>query len=153
MAFRIRTGYEDDLRLFRTPQSIASYAILLLVSPLRALLVGSYFLSQIVFVLIYTIVGIGLVLLSGYAGQTSIGHAAFLAIDRHTAANAAKFGVPLYLPLPAAGLLTGLVGWLVGLPALRLHGIYLAIATFAFAIIVEEILARWGKTSRTATKA
>ncbi|MFO1115551.1 MAG: branched-chain amino acid ABC transporter permease [Beijerinckiaceae bacterium] len=143
MAFRIRTGYEDDLRLFRTPQSIASYAILLLVLAAAPLLVGSYFLSQIVFVLIYTIVGIGLVLLSGYAGQTSIGHAAFLAIGAYTAANAAKFGVPLYIYLPAAGLLTGLVGWLVGLPALRLHGIYLAIATFAFAIIVEEILARW----------
>ncbi len=143
MAFKIRTGYEGDLGLFKTPQSIASYAALLLILCAAPFLVGSYFLSQIVFVLIYTIVGIGLVLLSGYAGQTSIGHAAFLAIGAYIAANAAKFGVPIYIYLPAAGLLTGLVGWLVGLPALRLHGIYLAIATFAFALIVEEILARW----------
>ena len=143
MAFKIRTGYEGDLSLFKTPQSIASYGVLLLVLCAAPFLVGSYFLSQIVFVMIYTIVGIGLVLLSGYAGQTSIGHAAFLAIGAYIAANATKFGVPLYIYLPAAGLLTGLVGWLVGLPALRLHGIYLAIATFAFALIVEEILARW----------
>ena len=143
MAFKIRTGYEGDLSLFKTPQSIASYGALLLVLCAAPFLLGSYFLSQIVFVMIYTIVGIGLVLLSGYAGQTSIGHAAFLAIGAYIAANATKFGVPLYIYLPAAGLLTGLVGWLVGLPALRLHGIYLAIATFAFALIVEEILARW----------
>ncbi len=143
MAFRIRTGYSDDLRLFKTPLSILSYAALLAILLAAPFAVGSYFLSQIVFVLIYTIVGVGLVLLSGYAGQTSIGHAAFLAIGAYIAANAAKFGVPLYVYLPAAGLLTGLVGWLVGLPALRLHGIYLAIATFAFALIVEEILARW----------
>ena len=143
MAFKIRTGYEDDLRLFKTPRSIVSYGLLLAALLVAPYVLGAYFLSQIVFVLIYTIVGIGLVLLSGYAGQTSIGHAAFLAIGAYTAANAAKFGVPIYIYLPAAGLLTGIVGWLVGLPALRLHGIYLAIATFAFAIIVEEILARW----------
>ncbi len=143
MAFRIRTGYEDDLRLFRTPMSAASYGLLLALLLVAPFALGPYFLSQIVFVLIYTIVGVGLVLLSGYAGQTSIGHAAFLAIGAYTAANAAKYGVPIYVYLPGAALLTGLVGWLVGLPALRLHGIYLAIATFAFAIIVEEILARW----------
>jgi branched-chain amino acid transport system permease protein len=143
MAFKIRTGYEDDLRLFKTPGSVISYGLLLALLLAAPFLLGSYFLSQIVFVLIYTIVGVGLILLSGYAGQTSIGHAAFLAIGAYIAANAAKFGVPIYVYLPVAGILTGLVGWLVGLPALRLHGIYLAIATFAFAIIVEEILARW----------
>ena len=95
MAFKIRTGYEGDLSLFKTPQSIASYGVLLAVLCAAPLLVGSYFLSQIVFVLIYTIVGIGLVLLSGYAGQTSIGHAAFLAIGAYIAANATKFGVPI----------------------------------------------------------
>ena len=100
MAFKIRTGYEGDLSLFKTPQSIASYGVLLAVLCAAPLLVGSYFLSQIVFVLIYTIVGIGLVLLSGYAGQTSIGHAAFLAIGAYIAANATKFGVPIYIYLP-----------------------------------------------------
>jgi branched-chain amino acid transport system permease protein len=143
MAFRIRTDYSQDLRLFKSPRAMASYGVLLALLLAAPFVLGSYFLSQIVFVMIYTIVGVGLVLLSGYAGQTSIGHAAFLAIGAYTAANAAKFGVPLYVYLPGAALLTGVVGWLVGLPALRLQGIYLAIATFAFAIIVEEILARW----------
>ncbi|MDE2364344.1 MAG: branched-chain amino acid ABC transporter permease [Hyphomicrobiales bacterium] len=147
MSFRIRTGYEDDLRLFKTRESAIAYGLLLAVLLAAPFLIGSYFLSQIVFVLIYTIVGVGLVLLSGYAGQTSIGHAAFLAIGAYTAANAAKYGVPIYVYLPAAALLTGVVGWLVGLPALRLHGIYLAIATFAFALIVEEILARWERVT------
>src|SRR5690606_1862589 len=52
-------------------------------------------------------------------------------------------GVPLPVYLIGAGALAGLVGYLAGLPALRLHGIYLAIATLAFAFIVEEIIARW----------
>lgn len=143
MAFRIRTGYDDDLRLFKSRGAMAAYALLLATLLVAPKLLGAYFLSQLVFVLIYTVVGVGLVLLSGYAGQTSIGHAAFLAIGAYAAANGAKYGVPLWVYLPAIGLFTGLIGWLVGLPALRLHGIYLAIATFAFALIVEEILARW----------
>jgi len=103
----------------------------------------SYYLSQAVFVLIYAIVDIAMNVLSGQAGQISIGHAAFFAIGAYTGAVAANNGVPLPVYLLGAGAFAGLVGYLAGLPALRLHGIYLAIATLAFAFIIEEILARW----------
>lgn len=70
-------------------------------------------------------------------------HAAFLAIGAYTAAYLQQFNVPFPVYFLAAGLLTGVVGALVGFPALRLQGIYLVIATISFAFIVEEILARW----------
>ena len=139
----VKTGYGDDQRLIRSPATALWYALLLVILCAVPWLVGSYYVSQVVFVMIYAIVGVALNILSGQAGQVSIGHAAFLAIGAYTAAVAQKYGVPLPLYLVGAGILTGMAGYLVGLPALRLHGIYLAIATFAFAFIVEEILARW----------
>jgi branched-chain amino acid transport system permease protein len=94
-------------------------------------------------VLIYALVGVSLMILVGYTGQASLGHAAFLAIGAYTAGFLQSKGVPFSIYFPLAGLLTGLVGVLVGFPALRLHGIYLLIATISFSFIVEEILARW----------
>ena len=85
----------------------------------------------------------GLMILTGFTGQASLGHAAFLAIGAYTAAYLQQYNVPFPVYFLAAGLLTGVVGALVGFPALRLQGIYLVIATISFAFIVEEILARW----------
>ena len=82
-------------------------------------------------------------ILSGFTGQASLGHAAFLAIGAYTAAYLQQYDVPFPVYFLAAGLLTGVIGALVGFPALRLQGIYLVIATISFAFIVEEILARW----------
>ncbi|GGC47461.1 branched-chain amino acid ABC transporter permease [Chelatococcus reniformis] len=139
----VKTDYSQDLRLFRTAGQVWSYAALAVFLLAAPILFGNYLLSQVVFVIIYAIVGIALIILSGYTGQVSIGHAAFLAIGAYTAAYCQKQGIPFVVYFVLAGALTGVVGYLVGLPALRLHGVYLAIATFAFAFIVEEILARW----------
>src|SRR6202012_3957550 len=81
--------------------------------------------------------------LTGFTGQASLGHAAFLAIGACTAAYLQQYNVPFPVYFLAAGLLTGVIGPIVGFPALRLQGIYLVIATISFALIVEEILARW----------
>ena len=143
MAPRVRTDYSQTTPLFATPASVVWYALLMAALIAAPFVIESYYLSQLVFVLIYAIVGVALNILSGQAGQVSIGHAAFLAIGAYSAAIAQKYGVPLPVYLVLAGAFTGLIGYLVGLPALRLHGIYLAIATLAFAFIVEEILARW----------
>src|SRR5436305_10475119 len=82
-------------------------------------------------------------ILTGFTGQASLGHAAFLAIGAYTTAWLQQFGVPFIVYFLAAGVLTGIIGAMVGFPALRLQGIYLVIATISFAFIVEEILARW----------
>jgi len=138
-----QTDYGQDIRLFRHSGYLWSYGVLLLLVLLAPSVIGSYLQSQIVFVFIYAIVGVGLLILAGFAGQVSLGHAAFLAIGAYTAGYMQRHGVPFLVYLPLSVVLTGAVGALVGFPALRLAGIYLVIATIAFGFIMEEVAARW----------
>ena len=138
-----QTDYGQDIRLFRHSGYLWSYGIVLLLVLLAPFFIGSYLQSQIVFVFIYAIVGVGLLILAGFAGQVSLGHAAFLAIGAYTAGYMQRHGVPFLVYLPLSVVLTGAVGALVGFPALRLAGIYLVIATIAFGFIMEEVAARW----------
>jgi branched-chain amino acid transport system permease protein len=90
---------------------------------------------------IWLIVLLGLNLLTGYSGQISLGHGAFVAIGAYTAAVLMDhYGVPLVLAVMAAGLLTGAFGFLLGIPAVRLTGPYLAIATLAMMLALPQIL-------------
>src|ERR1700741_1040770 len=143
MRFVFKTDYEDDIRLFPHSGYVWTYGALLVVLAIAPFVLSSYIMSQLVFVCIYATVGVGLLILSGFTGQASLGHAAFLAIGAYTATFLQQYNVPFPVYFLAAGLLTGVVGALVGFPALRLQGIYLVIATISFAFIVEEILARW----------
>jgi len=138
-----KTDYDQDIRLLKHRGYWFSYGALLFVMLLLPLIVGPYLQSQIVFVFIYSIVGVGLLILAGFTGQVSLGHAAFLAIGAYTAGYMQRLGVPFLVYLPLCVLLSGAVGALVGAPALRLSGIYLVIATIAFGFIVEEVAARW----------
>jgi branched-chain amino acid transport system permease protein len=143
MRFLFKTDYEDDIKLFPHRGYIISYGLLLACLAIAPFVLSSYLVSQLVFVCIYATVGVALMVLTGFTGQASLGHAAFLAIGAYTAAYLHRLGVPFPVYFLAAGLLAGIVGALVGFPALRLQGIYLVIATIAFALIVEEIMARW----------
>ncbi|KWV48853.1 ABC transporter permease [Bradyrhizobium macuxiense] len=143
MRFLFKTDYDDDIRLFPHSGYVYSYGLLLIALLIAPYVLSSYVMSQLVFVCIYATVGVGLMILTGFTGQASLGHAAFLAIGAYTAAYLQQFNVPFPVYFLAAGLLTGVVGALVGFPALRLQGIYLVIATISFAFIVEEIMARW----------
>lgn len=138
-----KTDYDQDIRLLKHGGYAWSYGTLLVLVLLAPLLVGAYLQSQLVFVFIYAIVGVGLLILTGFTGQVSLGHAAFLAIGAYTTAYLQRLGVPFLVYLPLSALIAGAVGALVGFPALRLSGIYLVIATIAFGFIVEEIAARW----------
>src|SRR4030081_625000 len=143
MRFMFKTDYEDDIRLFPHSGYVVSYGVLLGLLVIAPFVLSSYLLSQLVFVCISATVGVGLMILTGFTGQASLGHAAFLAIGAYTAAYLQQFNVPFPVYFLAAGVLTGVIGALVGFPALRLQGIYLVIATISFALIVEEIMARW----------
>src|SRR5215468_2088005 len=143
MRFIFKTDYQDDIRLLPHSGYVWTYGTLLVLLAIAPFVLSSYIMSQLVFVCIYATVGVGLLILSGFTGQASLGHAAFLAIGAYTAAYLQQYDVPFPVYFLAAGLLTGVVGALVGFPALRLQGIYLVIATISFAFIVEEILARW----------
>jgi branched-chain amino acid transport system permease protein len=143
MRFLFKTDYEDDIRLFPHSGYVISYGILLAVLLIAPYVLSSYLVSQLVFVCIYAIVGVALLILTGFTGQASLGHAAFLAIGAYTATFLQQYNVAFPVYFLAAGLLSGVVGALVGFPALRLQGIYLVMATISFGFIVEEILARW----------
>jgi branched-chain amino acid transport system permease protein len=96
------------------------------------LVFGEYYLSIINMVLISIVGAIGLNILVGYTGQISIGHAAFMSVGAYTAANlAVRAGLPFWITLPAGGLMAAMVGAVVGIPSLRIKGLYLAIATLA----------------------
>lgn len=143
MRFLFKTSYDQDLRLFRHSGQVFWYGLLFAVLLAAPWWASEYMMTQLHFIGIYSIVGLGLMLLVGFTGQISLGHAAFLAVGAYTEALLAAAGWPFWLTLPCAALLSAAVGIVVGLPALRLKGIYLAIATLAFGVIVEEILARW----------
>jgi branched-chain amino acid transport system permease protein len=143
MRFLFKTDYAQDIRLARHGGQRFWYALLLLALLAAPWLFTEYWLAQLTFVLIYAVVGLGLMLLSGFTGLFSLGHAAFLGVGAYTQAVLTNAGVPAPLALVAAGALSAAVGTVVGLPALRVKGIYLAIATLAFGFIVEEVFARW----------
>lgn len=143
MRFVFKTDYQDDIRLFPHSGYAVSYGVLLALLLAAPFVFSSYLMSQLVFVCIYATVGVALMILTGFTGQASLGHAAFLAIGAYTAAYLQQLDVPFAVYFLAAGALAGVIGAIVGFPALRLQGIYLVIATISFAFIVEEVLARW----------
>jgi branched-chain amino acid transport system permease protein len=104
-------------------------------------LVKNYRVFQFNLVLVYAIAILGLNLLTGFNGQISLGHGAFYAFGAYTTAVLMdQFGVPYWATVPAAGLVCFAFGFLVGFPALRLAGHYLALATFALALAVPQLL-------------
>ncbi len=143
MRFIFKTSYQQDIRLFKDRNTAVWYGLLVLFLLALPGLIGGYYLSQASFIAIYAIVGLGLMLLSGYTGQISLGHAAFLAIGAYVEVKLFSAGVPFLVSAPIATLAAALAGFAIGLPALRLHGIYLAIATLAFGLIVEAVLYQW----------
>ena len=143
MRFLFKTDYAQDLKLFKHGGQVFWYGLLVLLLLAAPYMAGEYLMSQLQFICIYSIVGLGLMLLVGFTGQISLGHAAFLAIGAYTEALLQAKGVPFFISLPCAALFSAATGWVVGLPALRLKGIYLAIATIAFNVIIEEVITRW----------
>ncbi len=123
------------------------YWLLLVVLPViliaagKAGFVSNFQFLQISLAIVYSIAVLGLILLTGFNGQISLGHGAFFAVGAYTAAILIdQAGWPFWATLPAAAVMCFIVGYLFGLPALRLEGHYLALATFALAVAVPQIL-------------
>ena len=106
--------------------------------------VSAFRAQQLAYVAIYLTALIGLNVLTGYTGQISLGHGAFMAIGGYTTAILmADHGVKDVWTIPIAALVTGVVGFLFGFPALRLSGLYLALATFAIAVSMPAVIKRF----------
>src|SRR5215468_2727901 len=113
----------------------------LLLALLLPLALKSFLVFQLTLALIYAVAILGLNLLTGFNGQFSLGHSAFYGIGAYTAAILMdQAGLAYYWTLPCAGALCFVVRFLFGLPALRLQGLYLALATFALATAMPQIL-------------
>jgi branched-chain amino acid transport system permease protein len=105
------------------------------------LIIQSFLTFQLTLVLVYAIAIIGLNLLTGFNGQFSLGHSAFYALGAYVAAMLMdKADFPYAMTLPVSGVVCFIFGFLFGLPALRLEGVYLALATFALAVATPQIL-------------
>ena len=112
-----------------------------LLRPLFPDVVSDYRLFLVTTMIIASIAVLGLNLLTGFNGQISLGHSAFYAVGAYTAAILMdKLDMPYWATLPIAAILSFVVGYLFGLPALKLEGHYLALATFALALSVPQIL-------------
>jgi branched-chain amino acid transport system permease protein len=121
--------------------ALIGLAALLIVACALPFVLSNYRTFQLTLVLVYAIALLGLNILTGYNGQISLGHGAFYAIGAYVAAILMdRFGVPYWATVPLAGALCLAAGFLFGLPALRLEGHYLALATFALGVTMPQLL-------------
>lgn len=143
------TRYEDDLARFPDlwhKVGVALGAAFLLMLPVVA---GPYWLNVATLAMVAVVGSVGLMVLTGFTGQVSLGHAAFLALGAYTAAVGARsFGAPFWLLLPAAGAVAAAVGLMVGPFALRLKGLYLAIVTLGLGFLVNHVLLSFPELTR-----
>ena len=134
-----KTTYATDMALYPLPitkWAVAAVAVLFIV--VAPLTLGEYLISILNLILIASVGALGLNILVGYTGQVSIGHAAFMSVGAYTAANLiVRLGAPFWIAVPAGGLMAALIGAIVGIPSLRIKGLYLAIATLAAQLIIE----------------
>lgn len=136
--------YASDEAVFRTPTSRIWLGVLfggLLVFPFLA---GEYLLYMANLVGVAVVAAVGLNILTGFAGQISLGHAAFVGIGAYTGAVlSTRLGLPFLLCLPISGCSAAFFGMIVGGPSMRMKGLYLCIATLAAQVIFEFIFVHW----------
>ena len=139
-----KTTYAADMALYPLPIAKWTVAVLALIYVvIIPSMVHEYYLSILNLIFIAIVGALGLNILVGYTGQISLGHGAFMSVGAYTAANlAVKLGLPFWLTLPAGGLMAAAIGVLVGMPSLRIKGLYLAIATLAGQLIIEWTINR-----------
>ncbi len=121
--------------------ALLAVLVWLVVAFVPTFLFSDYHLFQLTMVIVYAIAILGLAILTGFNGQISLGHGAFYAIGAYvTAVLMYQYEVPYWATLPVSAIVCAAVGFLIGLPALRLGGLYLALTTFALAVAVPQLL-------------
>ena len=135
-----RTGYAQDLALIQTRLEGAALAALALALALFPFFAGAFYLDLACQVFLAAIGALSLMLLTGYAGQISLGHAGLLAAGAFTVGILFReVRAPFWLTLPAAALVGAVLGVIFGLPSLRLRGLYLAVSTLALYFVVAYL--------------
>lgn len=124
---------------------ILGWVLALIILLLLPLFLGKYSVFLLCLLAIYALVSLGLNLLMGYTGQIAAGHAGFLAIGAYFTAIVSESvqWLPCPIILFLAGIFTGIIGFFLGIPILRLKGFYIAMATLAFGVVVSEVILQW----------
>ena len=139
-----RETYASDQAIFVSATSRFWLGILFALLLIFPFVAGDYLLFMANLTGITIIGAVGLNILTGFAGQISLGHAAFIGVGGYTAAIlSTRFNLPFLLCLPLSGLMSSFFGIIVGGPSLRLKGLYLCIATLAAQLILEFIFVHW----------
>ncbi|WP_457552266.1 branched-chain amino acid ABC transporter permease [Desulfobacula sp.] len=139
----MKRDYYEDVQLLTSPAVVFWFAALIGALYAFPFCVDNYYIYVANYIAINIIVAAGLNLLVGYTGQISLGHAGFFAIGAYgTIILMVKAGFPFLLALPCAAFVAAFFGFLLGLPALRLEGPYLAIATLGFGLTITQIIGR-----------
>jgi len=141
--FDYDTSYRDGQALLRYGSGRAAYAVLALMLLAAPWALGKYYVGEMTYLFIMCIGSLGLMVLKGYTGQVSLGHSAFLALGAYAHAWMLGKGLPFALSIPVAMGFTALIGLVIGLPAIRVSGLYLAMVTLAFAILTEHVIGHW----------
>ena len=119
---QFKTSYRDDLKIFQTTWTKSWLCVLMVMLIVFPFVVGQYFLYIANLIGIAVIGVLGLNILSGFTGQISLGHSAFVAIGAYASTLLSlKLGIPFWLALPVAGLITALSGLIIAIPCLRLR--------------------------------
>ena len=138
-----RTSYAADTTIFPTTASRVAAIIGLVLTCFAPLVVQDYWLSILIQIGIFGIAALGLNILVGFTGQISIGHAAFFLLGAFTSAYLSNHTpIPVFFTIPLAGVITAIVGLIFGVPAARLKGLYLVIATLAAQYILIDFFSR-----------
>ena len=140
--------YAADESILKTDTQRVWMAIFLVGLVLLPAVADDYWMFLTVLVMINIIATTGLNILTGFTGQVSLGHAAFMAVGAYTVAVLEqRTGLPVIVCLLAAGLVAAFVGVLVGLPSLRIKGLYLGIATLAASVILHFVFLNWASVT------
>ena len=137
-----RTSYASDTTMFPTTTSRNMMILGIVLICFAPYVLKEYALSMLIQIGIFGIAALGLNIVVGFTGQISIGHAAFFGFGAFTSAYLSNHHVPVFFCIPLAGVVTALVGLIFGLPAARLKGLYLAIATLAAQFIILDFFGR-----------
>lgn len=136
--------YEQDMAIFRTRLQWILLVGSIILGLCVPLFTGTYMLTIVITIIAMVIAALGIQILTGYCGQLSSGHAAFVAVGAYTSALlTVNTGMTFWLAVPIAGLTAGFIGLIVGLTSIRLQGFYLIISTLAAQFVIMYIISHW----------